>query len=282
MRGFHVLRLAAGLTIAETGKLLGVDSARVEAYESGQAVPRARELQVLRGLANIARKNTESAGCESGFNSTTINNQSQNDKSALNRVKNIILEQRAVGMNDRLAISGPPQVDRREDVPVSRNGRNRLMTVHRSVKEAHSTNARYQVLCGDALELLKTLPSASVDICMTSPPYWGHREYDVHGIGQEPTQDKYIRALCAVLQEVKRVLRAKGSLWLNIGDTYDAKSLVGIPWRVALCLIDRDGWILRNDVIWNKIKGGPDNSRDKLRNIHEHVFHFVKQKKLFL
>lgn len=113
---------------------------------------------------------------------------------------------------------------------------------------------------------------------MTSPPYWGHREYDVHGIGQEPTQDKYIRALCAVLQEVKRVLRAKGSLWLNIGDTYDAKSLVGIPWRVALCLIDRDGWILRNDVIWNKIKGGPDNSRDKLRNIHEHVFHFVKQK----
>ena len=115
---------------------------------------------------------------------------------------------------------------------------------------------------------------------MTSPPYWGHREYEVSGIGQELTYGAYVAALSKVLREVKRVLKPDGSLWLNIGDSYDDKSLVGIPWRVALHLVDQDGWILRNDVIWNKVKGSPDNSKDKLRNIHEYVFHFVKQKNI--
>lgn len=139
----------------------------------------------------------------------------------------------------------------------------------------------FDVICGDALDVLKKLPANSVDMCMTSPPYWGHREYENNGIGQEGTCNDYVNALCSIIFEVKRVLKPEGSLWLNIGDTYDAKNLVGIPWRVALRLIDKEGWILRNDVIWNKIKGSPDNSLDKLRNIHEHIFHFVKQKKYF-
>jgi DNA modification methylase len=139
----------------------------------------------------------------------------------------------------------------------------------------------YRVICGEALEVLKTLPTASVDLCMTSPPYWGHREYEVKSIGQEETCEEYVKDLCRVFREVKRVLKPEGSLWLNLGDSYDAKSLVGIPWRVALRMIDQDGWILRNDVIWNKVKGSPDNSRDKLRNIHEHVFHFVQLKTYF-
>jgi site-specific DNA-methyltransferase (adenine-specific) len=139
----------------------------------------------------------------------------------------------------------------------------------------------FDVICGDALDVLEKFPANSVDMCMTSPPYWGHREYENNGIGQEETCNDYVTALCSIISEVKRVLKPEGSLWLNIGDTYDAKNLVGIPWRVALCLIDKEGWILRNDVIWNKIKGSPDNSLDKLRNIHEHIFHFVKQKKYF-
>jgi site-specific DNA-methyltransferase (adenine-specific) len=146
---------------------------------------------------------------------------------------------------------------------------------------APSTMPSYRVLCGNARDVLEKLPSESVDTCMTSPPYWGHREYEVKGIGQEPTYGAYVNALCDVLQEVRRVLKPEGSLWLNIGDSYDAKTLIGIPWRVALQLVDQGGWILRNDVIWNKVKGSPDNSSDKLRNIHEHVFHFVKQKRYF-
>jgi DNA modification methylase len=115
-------------------------------------------------------------------------------------------------------------------------------------------------------------------MCMTSPPYWGHREYDTEGVGQEADYPTYIASLTTILAEVRRVLKPEGSLWLNLGDTYRDKSLIGIPWRVALALIDEAGWLLRNDVIWNKVKGAPDNSKDKLRNIHEFVFHFVKQR----
>jgi site-specific DNA-methyltransferase (adenine-specific) len=140
---------------------------------------------------------------------------------------------------------------------------------------------RFEIHCGDALRVLGTMPTDSVDMCMTSPPYWGHREYDVPGVGQEQSCAAYVDALSAILREVKRVLKPDGSLWLNIGDSYDAKSLVGVPWRVAIHLVDYDGWILRNDVIWNKVKGGLDNSRDKLRNVHEHIFHFVKKKSYY-
>jgi DNA modification methylase len=144
-----------------------------------------------------------------------------------------------------------------------------------------ATSPTYRVLCGNAIEVLRTIPAESIDMCMTSPPYWGHREYEIRGIGQEETYEAYIKDLAAVLSEVQRVLKPQGSLWLNIGDSYETKSLMGIPWRVALHLIDIQKWILRNDVIWNKVKGSPDNATDKLRNIHEHVFHFVKQKKYF-
>jgi site-specific DNA-methyltransferase (adenine-specific) len=116
---------------------------------------------------------------------------------------------------------------------------------------------------------------------MTSPPYWGHREYDTGGIGQEPTYRAYIASLIAILDEVRRVLKPEGSLWLNLGDTYRDKSLIGVPWRVAIALMDEGGWMLRNDVIWNKVKGAPDQSKDKLRNIHEYVFHFVTKRSYF-
>jgi len=79
--------------------------------------------------------------------------------------------------------------------------------------------------------------------------------------------------------EVKRVLKPEGSFWLNIGDTYENKGLVGVPWRVAFELTDRQGWILRNSVIWNKVESGMDNTTDRLGNVHEYVFHFVKQAK---
>ena len=136
-------------------------------------------------------------------------------------------------------------------------------------------------LCGDALHVLRELQSKSIDCCMTSPPYWGHRQYATTGIGLEDDFRRYVRDLAAICAEVKRVLKDTGSFWLNIGDTYDAKRLLGIPWRVAFELIDKQRWLLRNDVIWNKVKGGPDNAKDKLRNVHEHVFHFVKQRSYF-
>lgn len=129
---------------------------------------------------------------------------------------------------------------------------------------------------GDSLKMLASFPANCIDCCMTSPPYWGQRAYSGGGIGLEETSQKYMENLLAIIAEVKRVLKPTGSFWLNIGDAYSQKSLVGIPWRVALAMTDQQGWILRNSVIWNKIKGGLDNTKDKLRNVHENVFHFVK------
>ena len=108
------------------------------------------------------------------------------------------------------------------------------------------------------------------------PPYWGKREYGGGGVGLEKDHGDYVQSLCRVFAEVRRVLKPTGSFWLNIGDTYRNKSLTGIPWRIALRMIDNQGWTLRNSIIWNKVKGGPDNTRDRLRNVYEDVFHFVK------
>jgi len=136
-------------------------------------------------------------------------------------------------------------------------------------------------LCGDALAVLGTFPPGTVDMAMTSPPYWGHRDYSDGGIGQESHWETYVENLLRVTAQVQRVLKPSGSFWLNLGDSYEAKSLLGIPWRVALAMADRQGWILRNSVVWHKVKGGPDNSKDKLRNVHELVFHFVKGREYF-
>lgn len=137
------------------------------------------------------------------------------------------------------------------------------------------TRVRPLFIQGDAHAILASLPSESVDFCMTSPPYWSQRAYESAGIGQESTFDAYLASLLDVFAELKRVLKDTGSFWLNLGDTYVKEQQVGLPWRVALALMDEQGWILRNDVVWNKLKG-PDNAKDKLRPTHEYVFHFVK------
>jgi site-specific DNA-methyltransferase (adenine-specific) len=116
---------------------------------------------------------------------------------------------------------------------------------------------------------------------MTSPPYWGKREYESGGIGLELDHRDFVRHLADVFLELKRVIKPEGSFWLNIGDSYLDKGLVGIPWRVAFELTDCQGWILRNSVIWNKIKSGMDNTKDRLGNVHEQVFHFVRQPKYY-
>ncbi len=132
------------------------------------------------------------------------------------------------------------------------------------------------LVAGDALGCLQSLPDASIDLVITSPPYWRQRRYaDPAALGGEATVRDYVAALLPLGAAIRRVLKPTGSFWLNLGDAYARKGLCGIPWRVALALQDA-GWTLRNEIIWHKLKGGPDNARDKLRNVHEHVFHFVR------
>lgn len=144
-----------------------------------------------------------------------------------------------------------------------------------------SLERRPLFLEGDTCTLLKQFPADCIDCVITSPPYWGQRAYINGGIGLEDKWENYVNNLLAIFHELKRILKPGGSFWLNMGDAYQRKSMLGIPWRVALAMIDRQGWILRNSVIWNKVKGSPDNTKDKLRNIYENVFHFVKTERYF-
>ena len=131
---------------------------------------------------------------------------------------------------------------------------------------------------GDCFDVLPTLPDESVHMVMTSPPYWNLRDYDhADQLGLEPESEQYVQNMADVFDEVKRVLRPDGSLWLNLGDTYENKDLQQIPARVALQLQQR-GWILRNRVTWTKPNAMPQSVKDRLNDTTEAVFHFVKNK----
>jgi len=167
------------------------------------------------------------------------------------------------------------------------------------------------LLSGDCRELLPTLPAHSVQAIITSPPYWRMRQYtdDPRELGQEDTPAAYAAALAAVFAACWRVLRDDGTLWLNLGDAYandskwggatggkataglhgaggpgrrkvttglPAKSLIGLPWRVAFALQDA-GWVLRNDIIWYKPNAMPEPVKDRCSMAHEYLFVFSKQ-----
>ena len=143
--------------------------------------------------------------------------------------------------------------------------------------------AQSALVQGDAGSLLDTFPDNSIDTVITSPPYWMLREYaesdNQSAIGLEDTFEEYSEKIADTFSKVKRVLKPTGSLWLNLGDKYHNKQLLGIPWRIALRLQDQ-GWILRNEVIWNQSKGSI-SGKDRLRMNRESVFHFVKQSKYY-
>lgn len=143
-------------------------------------------------------------------------------------------------------------------------------------------SAFYWPLIGDCRETLKALPHGSVHCCVTSPPYFGLRDYGMADqIGVEQTPQAFVNELVAVLREVRRTLRDDGTLWLNLGDSYSkTKQLIGIPWRVAFALQD-DGWVLRQEIIWHKPNAMPDGSKDRCNRAHEHIFLLSKNTKYF-
>ena len=176
------------------------------------------------------------------------------------------------------------------------------------------------IIQGDALAVLKTLAECSVQCCVTSPPYWGLRDYGVDGqLGLERTPEEYVSKMVAVFAEVRRVLREDGTLWLNIGDSYaaqggdhsvynsnqpnvgacrchangsgdkgirlpapglKAKDLVGIPWRLAFAL-QADGWWLRQDIIWHKPNPMPESVTDRCTKAHEYIFLLTKSARYY-
>ena len=173
------------------------------------------------------------------------------------------------------------------------------------------------ILIGDCLSKLKEVPSESVQTCVTSPPYWGLRDYDDSGqLGQEDHPEQFVSKLTEIFEEVRRVLKDDGTLWLNIGDTYfgakgghwdggnsitnsetgekyrehrkappkheylKTKDLVGVPWLLAFSM-QKKGWFLRQDIIWAKPNPMPEAVNDRCAKSHEHIFLFSKKKKYY-
>lgn len=166
----------------------------------------------------------------------------------------------------------------------------------------------------DALEALRAMPDESVHCCVTSPPYWGLRDYKVAGqIGLEASFNEYIERIVAIFEEVRRVLRKDGTCWVNLGDSYNSrpctdgksfrrdrsqtvagrdstrgssklgikpKDLIGIPWRVAFAL-QAAGWYLRSDIIWHKPNPMPESCRDRPTKAHEYIFLLTKSESYF-
>ena len=173
-----------------------------------------------------------------------------------------------------------------------------------------TANNQVVVLNGDARELICAIPDNSVQCAVTSPPYWGVRDYGVSNqIGAEPDLTAYVKSLVDVFREVRRVLTPDGTFWLNIGNTYSSggrkwrdvddknkgrgmsyrpptpeglkkKDLIGVAWLLALeC--QRDGWYLRNDIIWYKPNCQPESVKDRLTVAHEYLFLFSKSERYY-
>ncbi|BBJ39958.1 methyltransferase [Streptomyces antimycoticus] len=157
-------------------------------------------------------------------------------------------------------------------------------------QSADATNLpRNTILIGDVRERLAELPAASVDTIITSPPYFGVRDYGhEQQLGAEPDVDGWVNGLQLVARELARVLRPNGSLWLNLGDSYSRrpaegaapKSLLLGPARVALALV-RDGWTLRNEVIWAKTNPMPSSVADRLTTTHELIYFFTRSPRYY-
>jgi len=132
------------------------------------------------------------------------------------------------------------------------------------------------VLCGDAQKVLSGMPSSIVDAVVTSPPYFGQRDYShPDQIGNEETPSIYIERLVGVFRECRRVLKQAGTLWVNLGDKYQGGQLLGMPWRLAFALQD-DGWLLRSDVIWFKPNAMPSSVKNRFTTDHEYLFFLAK------
>jgi DNA modification methylase len=137
---------------------------------------------------------------------------------------------------------------------------------------------------GDCRETMHrwSVDGVKAQTCVTSPPYFGLRDYRHEGqIGLEQTPEQYIAAMVDVFRCVKDVLVDEGTLWLNLGDSYGkGKQLLGVPWRLALAL-QADGWVLRQDIIWHKPNPMPESVRDRCTKAHEYIFLFSKSEKYF-
>lgn len=249
------LRIESGKRQKDLARAIGVDVPAYSRYEHGERRPK-RE-QVLR-LARIFK--TDPNELVAAWLADEAYSRIAHDKMAT-RAAVLLTGLLNPEISESPEISEMPE---KQETPVDRNMVSRL---------GRSAMPHYEQ--GDAATVMQHVEDESIDCIVTTPPYWRRRSQGTESI-TATNAEEFVNELLAVMAQAHRVLKPQGSLWLNMGDDTTGGFVQGIPWRVVLAMIDRQGWQLVNEVVWNKITTSPQGSQDHLRKVHEFMFHLVK------
>ncbi len=259
------LRLESGKRQKDLAKAIGVDVPAYSRYEHGERRPKRN--QVLR-LARIFK--TDPDELVAMWLADEAYSHIANDKMATRAatlLQEMLSGEEAVNMPASEAQDTAAQHDEKPAV-----ARNMVTKLGRSLMPHY--------VAGDAATVMATIEDESIDCIVTTPPYWRRRTQGTESI-TATTKEEFVAELLQTMAQAWRVLKPKGSLWLNMGDDTTDGFVQGIPWRVLLQMMDAQGWRLVNEVVWNKTTTSPQGSQDHLRKVHEFMFHLVKDEDFY-
>ena len=250
------LRLSSGKLQKDLAKAIGVDVPAYSRYEHGERRPK-RE-QVLR-LARIFK--TDADELVAAWLADEAYSRIAHDKMAV-RAATLLSE-----MLESKDVDDAQTTQQIENTAEDKEVRDMVTRMGSSVMP--------HLEQGDAATVMRRIESESIDCIVSTPPYWRRRHQGTESI-TATTAEEYINELLQTMAQAWRVLKPQGSLWLNLGDDTTDGFVQGIPWRVLLPMMDKQGWQLVNEVVWNKTTTSPQGSQDHLRKVHECMFHLVK------
>lgn len=259
------LRLESGKRQKDLAKAIGVDVPAYSRYEHGERRPKRN--QVLR-LARIFK--TDPDELVAMWLADEAYSHIANDKMATRAavlLQEMLSGEEAVDVPASEAQDTAAQHDEKPAV-----ARNMVTKLGRSLMPHY--------VAGDAATVMATIEDESIDCIVTTPPYWRRRTQGTESI-TATTKEEFVAELLQTMAQAWRVLKPKGSLWLNMGDDTTDGFVQGIPWRVLLQMMDAQGWRLVNEVVWNKTTTSPQGSQDHLRKVHEFMFHLVKDEDFY-
>ena len=254
------LRLESGKLQKDLAKAIGVDVPAYSRFEHGERRPKRH--QVLR-LARIFK--TDPDELVAMWLADEAYSHIAQDKMATQAA--VMLHGMLNG--DASAIQQTPTTDPKQATATS------APTVTRNLVKRLGRSVMPHYEQGDAATVMQRIEDESIDCIVTTPPYWRRRTQGTESI-TATTKEEFVNELLQTMAQAWRVLKPQGSLWLNMGDDTTDGFVQGIPWRVVLQMIDKQGWQLVNEVVWNKTTTSPQGSQDHLRKVHEFMFHLVK------
>ena len=252
------LRIESGKKQKDLAKAIGVDVPAYSRYEHGERRPK-RE-QVLR-LARIFK--TDPDELVAAWLADEAYSHIAHDKMATRAASMLV---GALSGESLETVDAPKTLEAPQSLEQS---------VIRDMVAKLSPSAMPHYVQGDAATTMQHIEDESIDCIVTTPPYWRRRTQGTESI-TATNLDDFIQELLQTMAQAWRVLKPQGSLWLNVGDDTTSGFFLGVPWRLILPMIDKQGWLLANEVVWNRITTSPQGSQDHLRKVHEFMFHLVK------